>query len=275
MIRRLICAILAVLTLSSCSTFWMLAGGDEPTEINEELSTIDGVTSVQTPANSDGWVLIMTLDEDLDPAGQGRIIDQMYGVLDASDRMGDLNRIELLLGEGRTLLIGRDSRFDNSSGILEYVADLPNFHVNYGATQSSLEVETNLDSFEQVAAEVTRFAGRPLPAGLEMELSLVDPEAPFGQPGDFAVVIGLPISDENQELVDQATTVLADGPAVGARFYLSNDGSLSIRWLTEEQEPELFDQMVELAVDDPRDITMEASYTTTNRVLNSYASQTA
>ena len=275
MIRRLFAALLGIVLLSGCTGVITMLGAEEPTQVRDELAALPGVVKAETEANNSGWTLTLGLDPGLDAGGQAQVIEQVYQVLDASDRKSDLGAVNLELGPQRTIRIDQNQRFDTTNGMLEYLAQLPNHHLLYGAQRASAEVAARLPSFADLSSELAALTAIELPAGPPLSLTLTDPAAQFGQPGDFMVIADLPISPDDQQFFDASIEVLAASAAVGASYSFSSTQDPHLRFLTVEQEPDLFEQVLALAKSDPRDVKVEAAYTTSGSTLQNYASETA
>lgn len=282
MTRRILGAILAVIGLSSCTGIIQTAGAEDPTALREQIAAVDGVSEVETAAIRTGWDLTLTLDANLDPDRQAAVIDEVYTLVDASDRSADLAVVKLALGPDRAIRVNAKQRLDTSNGLLEYLAQLPNHAVDYSDTWAETTVRVPLGDWDDLVDGFNQIITIPAPK-IAVRLALSDPSASGTGSNEFSVAVDLPISAENQALFDQATKILSEGSAVGLSLRLYSDpdrfggGNPQILWFTDGEDLALFDQMVALAQADPREIRLEAATATPSSTgqRNSYASQVA
>lgn len=256
-LRKMIGAFIAASLLCSCSMFGL--GVRPPAGLADRARAIPGVTGVELAASRPEntgqpvWTSIVRLDPDLDVAGQRAAIADFYRLVDESGKADSYRGGELWLGEDKVLRA--TDRLDVDNGLLAFLAQLPNYDVQY-TRRYAITVAAQIGDINALFERAKALDGLQIPAGLVVKIAVTSAAGAVGGEGYFHFASTLPCPDRDRALRDQLAVLLA-GSRVSAAT-ISLDETPIIRVTTPQTDAGLFAALVELAARDDREIRVSA-----------------
>lgn len=259
--RRFIAAFLVAVLLAGCGT-----GSLPPSGLTNQIEQVAGVADVEfeagTPSNTGQtvWSSTLTLDEDLSPAEQDAAIAEFYRLLDATGEQDSYTGGEFILGPDKQLSASEALRLDNTTGLLDFLAQLPNYSGQW-SDDPSLTVAMELATPADLIAQTEWLETLQVPEGLSLKLAIESQDSELNGPDYQRLSVPLPLEEADRRVIDDVGRLIAGSKATG--LHLAIPGvvyPIQLRYVIDAPDEALFNQLLEVASVDTREMEVSAHY---------------